>query len=271
MWVGGGTTYATPPISGNIIAFADSGQTLGSVNSNAVDLGDIDRDGDLDAIIANFDQGVKIWTNDGAAVYTHTVQTLGTGWSVDVALGDVDSDGDLDAFVTNRYQANKVWLNDGNGTFTDGNKSVDSGDSSGVATGDVDSDGTLDIFVTNYGAANTVWVNDQSGGVKVSASSTNPVRNQTGFPLETEDDLLKLVIKNNGVIGDPDLELNQISLDFFRSDCSTPLTSSEVNALIDYVKVRVDDGNDEFDETDTEVANVDAISLTGCATHSLHQ
>ncbi len=43
--------------------FADSGQQLGDLFSEAVALGDVDGDGDLDAIVANFDGPTQVWLN----------------------------------------------------------------------------------------------------------------------------------------------------------------------------------------------------------------
>ena len=45
--------------------FTDSGQALGSSKSYGVELGDVDDDGDLDAFVANYGQGNKVWINDG--------------------------------------------------------------------------------------------------------------------------------------------------------------------------------------------------------------
>jgi len=45
--------------------FSDSGQSLGSSNSISVSFGDVDGDGDLDAMIANIDsQANKVWLNN---------------------------------------------------------------------------------------------------------------------------------------------------------------------------------------------------------------
>ena len=45
--------------------------TLGGGNSQDVALGDLDGDGDLDAVVANFSgQSQAIWTNDGSGSFT---------------------------------------------------------------------------------------------------------------------------------------------------------------------------------------------------------
>ena len=45
--------------------FTDSGQSLGSSDFADVELGDMDDDGDPDALIANWQQGNTVWINDG--------------------------------------------------------------------------------------------------------------------------------------------------------------------------------------------------------------
>jgi len=159
-----GITGSYTQVSGTGI-FIDSGQSLGGSSSYGAALGDIDGDGDLDALVTNnfVGQANKVWLNDGTGTFTDSGQSLGSSSSVGVELGDLDCDGDLDAFITNySSEANAVWLNDGTGVFTDSGQSLGSSSSVRVALGNVDGDGDLDVFVANVGA-NTVWLNDGTG------------------------------------------------------------------------------------------------------------
>ena len=92
--------------------FTNSGQALGNSNSLSVALGDLDGDGDLDAMVGNGSQPNTVWTNDGSGTFTNSGQTLGDSRSQSVALGDLNGDGDLDAMVGNVAQPNTVWMND---------------------------------------------------------------------------------------------------------------------------------------------------------------
>jgi len=163
--------------------FTDSGQRLASPakRGNAVALGDLDGDGDLDAFVANTELN-QVWVNDGRGRFSDSMLRLGfphsgglSPHSSDVALGDFDGDGDLDAFVTNAgsapgERANTVWRNDSPGgdaiLLTDTEQRLGDEYSFGVAIGDVDRDGDLDAFVANggiRGAPNMIWLNDGNG------------------------------------------------------------------------------------------------------------
>jgi hypothetical protein len=153
-----------------LVVFVDSGQRLGDLRSLAVALGDVDGDGDLDALVANSrgsGQPDTIWLNDGAGQFSDSGQRLGSSSTEAVALGDLDGDGDLDAFVATDW-INAVWLNDGAGTFHDSGQSLGDSVSLAVALGDLDGDGDLDAFVGNAvqesrGQPNAVWLNDGTG------------------------------------------------------------------------------------------------------------
>ena len=159
---------ASAPISGSTTEFIDDGQSLGTEYSDAIELGDLDGDGDLDAFVATYyvpstSPGInKVWMNNNGT-FSDSGQTLGTAKSEGVALGDVDSDGDLDAFVVNSSQPNIVWINNGSGVFTDSGQTLGSANSWDVKLVDLDSDGDLDAFVANLHTGNKVWLNNGSG------------------------------------------------------------------------------------------------------------
>ena len=168
-------------VGGAASHFLDSGQLLGDVpfdphfGSVGVALGDIDNDGDLDALFANvlrdLEPGGELIGGTGNRVYVNhngvfvdSGQELGDRPSAQVLLGDLDGDSDLDAFVTN-FGPNTVWLNDGNGTFSDSGSLLGSGLSFDGALGDLDGDGDLDVVVSNASdeqsgsGAGEVWIN----------------------------------------------------------------------------------------------------------------
>ncbi len=142
--------------------FAADPQILGDHLSLGVALGDLDSDGDLDAVTANYTQANRVWLNSDGQFVDSGQELGGTVASSAVQLGDFDGDGDLDAFISNYNAANRLWLNDG-GTFTDSGQSLGDHASTGVAVGDLDGDGDLDALVTNTQQANLVWIN--SGGL----------------------------------------------------------------------------------------------------------
>ncbi|MFQ5576135.1 MAG: FG-GAP-like repeat-containing protein, partial [Anaerolineae bacterium] len=188
-------------VRGSNGSFSDSGQSLGSSDSDSVALGDLNGDGSLDAFVANYAQANKIWLNDGAGNFSDSGQNLGGSNSNSVVLGDLDKDGDLDAFVTNNGQANKVWLNDGAGAFTDSGQSLGSSLSGDAALGDVEGDGDLDAFIANDLGGNKVWLNDGTGVFSDSGQSLGS-SGPSGVALGDVDgdgDLDAFVASNNQV------------------------------------------------------------------------
>ena len=170
--------FRTAP-SGGSGALGDSGQRLGHSSSLSVGLGDVDGDGDLDALVGNgssvggqfqSEADSRVWLNDGRGQFTDSGQRL-SGSAAAVALGDLDGDGDLDAFVAASSSdtffspgaaPNRVWLNDGGGRFTDTGQRLGLSPSLSLALGDVDGDGDLDAVVGDA-FSGSVWLNDGRG------------------------------------------------------------------------------------------------------------
>ena len=155
--------------------FADlTSQQFGSY-ANSVAFGDVDRDGDLDVIVATLcGNADRLHLNNGRGVFTDVTGShmpAGMTCHTSVALGDVDRDGDLD-LVFGCGKQNRLCLNDGSGKFTDVTAShmpVFLAYTSDVALGDVDGDGDLDLVTGNkkdsgsVGDSNRLYLNDGKG------------------------------------------------------------------------------------------------------------
>ena len=138
----------------DVLFFEAKDDGYGRATTFQVVLGDVDGDGDLDAVFAN--QGSfpsRVLLNNGAGQFTYTEQLL-TGNGHGAGLADLDGDGDLDLFITCAYafgisKPSRVYFNDGTGTFTDSGQDLGDTALSGnlVQLIDIDHDGDVDAFV----------------------------------------------------------------------------------------------------------------------------
>jgi len=150
--------------SGN---FTDSGQRLGETDSTAVALGDLDGDGDLDALVGT-GRGAMVWINQGGAqggqdgAFALSGQKISGGQTRAVLLSDLDGDGDLDALIAGRQQA-AIWWNDGQAAFTRSSQRFRYSRRHGLAIGDFDGDGQPDIFAAEGSTDYRIWFNQGDG------------------------------------------------------------------------------------------------------------
>jgi hypothetical protein len=150
--------------SGNL---TDSGQRLGETDSTSIALGDLDVDGDLDALVGT-QLGALVWINQSGAQgglageFAPSGQEVSAGPANAVFLVDFDGDGDLDALIAGSRQA-AIWWNDGLGKFTLSDQRFHYSNRHGIAIEDFDVDGRPDIFAAEYSRDYRLWFNQGDG------------------------------------------------------------------------------------------------------------
>jgi len=149
------------------LSFIISPQIFEPSSTFQIELGDLDDDGDIDAVFSNMgENNCSVWLNDGTGYFIDSGQKL-TEWGHGVGVGDLDEDGDLDLFIAcaSYSHKSKIYFNDGTGNFTDSGQ--DLGDSllsgNGVALIDINSDHYTDVHVTYYEQPDRIYLNNGNG------------------------------------------------------------------------------------------------------------
>jgi hypothetical protein len=138
------------------ISIPDNGANEG------VALGDFDRDGFLDLVVANGGgQADVVYRNNGNGNFT-VMATLGVTFAQDVAVGDFNNDGNLDIAVA-AVGGNPVYLGNGIGGFTL-HATLGNANSLDVAVAKFDANARDDLVFANVGSASRVWTKNSGAG-----------------------------------------------------------------------------------------------------------
>jgi len=127
-------------------------------NVNALEFGDLNNDGYMDAFIGNWNAPAEVWLNDSSSNLINSGQKLGNLNCGNVKLIDIDNDGDLDAFTDNYGGPCKLWINQGGkqngqtGKFNESGLNLPTG--RGILC-DLNKDGKQDAII-----GNKVWINE---------------------------------------------------------------------------------------------------------------
>ena len=156
--------------SGDFTGVSGSDISTDTNKSRSIAVDDLNGDGHLDIVVANYSQRNRVYLGDGSGDFTGVSGTdisSDADRSLSIALGDLNGDDDLDIVVAN-YGVNKVYLGDGSGDFTGVSGtdiSSDADRSLSIALGDLNGDDDLDIVVANYFTTETdkVYLGDGSG------------------------------------------------------------------------------------------------------------
>src|SRR5829696_333478 len=164
-----------------------------------LEFGDIDGDGDLDIVLADWGRGspmlsdggrTMLWLNDGTGHLTDATQArmpdVLVQFSWELEFVDVDNDYDLDILVSCKVCGGSyLFENDGTGTFTDvtPGKLPQFRNNYDFEAMDVNGDDYLDVVTINDGIGDReqIFINDRQGAFDNETSRLWPDSENVGF------------------------------------------------------------------------------------------
>ncbi|MBN2288123.1 MAG: VCBS repeat-containing protein [Candidatus Glassbacteria bacterium] len=137
--------------------------TGSAAQASGADLGDIDRDGDLDLVIAQTQtQQNELYVNNGRGTFTKDATGRLPAESDDtwgMKFFDADLDGYLDLYYINYGQPNRLLINNGLGYFSPAEAGVMpswESYSAAAAVGDLNQDNQPDLYISEEDRRNTL-------------------------------------------------------------------------------------------------------------------
>ena len=163
------------------------------------DFGDIDNDGDLDAIVINHFSGPNLMRNNGDGTYTEV--TTGSGlmptldpsnfYGIQGFFKDFNNDGFIDLMVSgdNHY----IFYNNGDGTFQNAPNPFGSNQIQSFSVGDINHDGFWDVYAGYANGLNSpsstkdrIWINQGNANNFINIQCEGTLSNINGIGARVE-------------------------------------------------------------------------------------
>jgi len=164
------------------------------------DFGDIDNDGDLDAIIINHYEGPNLMRNNGDGTFTEITSGSGLLPTLDSQnitgiqgfFKDFNNDGYIDLMVSGT-NSHFLFYNNGDGTFQNAINPFNSDQIHSFSVGDINHDGFLDIYAGYANGFNSptsikdkIWLNQGNSNNFLNIQLEGTVSNINGIGARVE-------------------------------------------------------------------------------------
>lgn len=146
-----------------------------------ISFADVDRDKDVDLLLAHYRHASTVHLNDGTGRFANEGIKVGVPSDRTTHLigRDVDHDGDIDLIASN-HNSSMLYLNDGTGHFGTGMTiNPDRGNSNAVVAEDIDNDQDVDVLLGNEANNGSIYLHMntgdgtlQQGGVRIKDTSS---------------------------------------------------------------------------------------------------
>jgi hypothetical protein len=164
------------------------------LHSLDAEFGDVDKDGDLDILIAVENGANRLYLNDGKAKFTWKQNAFSSvsADGEDLAVEDFDKDGDLDAiFVMEDGGVHQYYLGDGTGAFQNVSERIPPCQANGVEAADLNGDGWKDVLIacagSGSGAQDLLLINDKLGGFADETAQRLPTLTESSQDIKAAD------------------------------------------------------------------------------------